>query len=47
MAPGRASPAFGEDSQKKLRHIDVYETPQALVLVGRFPSGQHKLALVW
>jgi hypothetical protein len=47
MAPGRTSPVFGEDSHQKLRHIDVYETPQALVLVGRFPSGQHKLALVW
>ena len=38
-------PESGPD-EKKIRHIDVYETPQALVLVGRFPSGQHRVALV-
>ena len=48
MSPGLTSPVFCEDrDSQKLRHIDVYETPQALVLVGRFPSGQHKLTLVW
>ena len=30
----------------KVRHIDVYETPQALVLVGRLPSGLHRVVIV-
>ena len=30
----------------KCRQLDVYETPQTLVLVGRLPSGLHRMALV-